>query len=257
MGVMKNSELDRMIKLHEEISRCRRETVLNPEISLETYLLHTFHAGNFFFFIYYLPEQKMEFCNEGIQSVLGIAPEEWSLTYIIDNMHPDDKEVFVQNEQALIPVLRTVDPSKLTEYKVRYDFRLKNKDGKYRRILHQAITLHHDEEGSVIRTFCIYTDITHLRADGRMNLALISLNGEKSFYDIKPDGSYSLADQALSSRELEIIRLIARGYKSKGIAEALGISINTVHNHRKKIIEKYGVYSTDEIIQLGLDQGWL
>lgn len=246
-----------IVKLHEEISRCREATVLNPEISLESYLLNTFHVGNFFFFIYYLPEQKMEFCSESVRSVFGITTEEWSLAYMNDNMHPDDIQSFLQNEQSLIPILRSLEPDQLPNYKVRYDFRMKDKDGNYHRILHQAITLQHDEEGSVIRTFCVYTDITHLKADGRMNVSLISLQGEQSFFDIKPDGTYSLADQALSDRELEIVRLISKGLKSKEIAEELRISINTVHNHRKKIIEKYDVFSTDEIVQLGLEQGWL
>jgi DNA-binding CsgD family transcriptional regulator len=69
--------------------------------------------------------------------------------------------------------------------------------------------------------------------------------------------SISLADQALCRREMEIIRLLSKGLKSKEIAEEPGISVRTVKNHRKKIIKKYGSNSTNEIIQLGVEQGWL
>jgi DNA-binding CsgD family transcriptional regulator len=257
MGI-KDMELSRNVaKLHEEISRCREIAVLDPEIRLDNYLLNTFHVGNFFFFIYYLPEQRMEFCSDGVERVLGISPEEWSLAFMNDHMHPEDIPVFIKNEESLIPILRSLEPEQLPNYKVRYDFRMKNREGEYRRILHQAITLQYDDEGSVIRTICIYTDITHLKSEGRMNVSLISMNGEQSFYDIQPGGKYSMADQALSDRELEIVRLLAAGKKSKQIAEELGISVNTVHNHRKKMIKKYNVYSTDEIVQMGLSQGWL
>ena len=244
-------------RMHEEISRCKAMAVSDPEIDLESYLLNTFHVGDFFFFVYYLPEQRMEFCSESVTDVFGIKPEEWSVNYLLENMHPEDVDPFLQNEKSLMPVLRSIDPNKLADYKVRYDFRIKDRQGNYKRILHQAITLHNDEEGSIIRTFCVYTDITHLKQEGRMNVSLININGDKSYYDIKPDGSYSLADQALSKRELEIVRFLAEGLKSKEIATTLDISIHTVNNHRKKIIQKYGVNSTSEIIQLGLDQGWL
>ena len=244
-------------QMHEEISRCKEVAVSDPEINLESYLLNTFHVGDFFFFVYYLPEQKMEFCSESVSNVLGIKPEEWSLEYMMENMHPDDMEHFLQNEKSLMPLLRSIEPEKLSDYKVRYDFRMKDRHGNYKRILHQAITLHNDEDGSIIRTFCVYTDITHLKQEGRMNVSLININGDQSYYDIKSDGSYSQADQALSKRELQILRLLASGLKSKEIAESLSISVHTVHNHRKKIIGKYNVKSTNEIIQVGLDQGWL
>ena len=244
-------------RMHEEISRCKSVAFQDREIDLEHYLLNTFHVGNFFFFIYFLPEQKIEFCSDSVKTVFGIEPTEWSIGYMMENMHPDDLDPFLQNERSLMPILKSMDPDVLSEYKVRYDFRMKSSNGEYRRILHQAITIHNDSNGAIIRTLCVYTDITHLKEEGRMNVSLISLNGHKSYFDIQPDGSYSLADQDLSKRELEIIRLLVKGMKSKGIAEELGISVHTVSNHRKKIIEKYNLSSTNEIIQLGIEQGWL
>ena len=47
----------------------------------------------------------------------------------------------------------------------------------------------------------------------------------------------------LSTREVDILRLIAKGYKNKEISEYLSISINTVLTHRKNIISKLGIKS--------------
>lgn len=47
----------------------------------------------------------------------------------------------------------------------------------------------------------------------------------------------------LSSREIEIVRLIADGKASKDIARALGLSVYTVNNHVGRILKKLGVES--------------
>jgi HD-GYP domain-containing protein (c-di-GMP phosphodiesterase class II)/DNA-binding CsgD family transcriptional regulator len=48
---------------------------------------------------------------------------------------------------------------------------------------------------------------------------------------------------AVSDRELEVCRLIARGKMNKEIADVLGISVSTVQNHVAHIFDKLGVHS--------------
>ena len=48
---------------------------------------------------------------------------------------------------------------------------------------------------------------------------------------------------ALSARELEVLRLMAAGSRHKEIAEQLVISLNTVRHHAKNIYGKLGVNS--------------
>lgn len=47
----------------------------------------------------------------------------------------------------------------------------------------------------------------------------------------------------LSSREIEVLRLIALGKINKEIAQELNISINTVLTHRKNLTAKLGIKS--------------
>ena len=55
---------------------------------------------------------------------------------------------------------------------------------------------------------------------------------------------------ALTSREQEVLRLIARGESAKGIAEKLRISPSTARNHTQKILEKLGVHTKLEALAL-------
>jgi len=49
--------------------------------------------------------------------------------------------------------------------------------------------------------------------------------------------------EALTDREEEILGLIARGYRSKEVAEELGISVQTVETHLRNIYDKLHVRS--------------
>lgn len=54
---------------------------------------------------------------------------------------------------------------------------------------------------------------------------------------------------ALSSREIEILRLITLGYENTDIGDILYISPNTVHNHRNNILKKLNLNNTAELVR--------
>jgi two-component system nitrate/nitrite response regulator NarL len=54
--------------------------------------------------------------------------------------------------------------------------------------------------------------------------------------------------QRLTTREIEIIKLLAKGLNSNEIAEQLFISENTVETHRRNILRKTNTHSTVEMI---------
>jgi len=60
--------------------------------------------------------------------------------------------------------------------------------------------------------------------------------------------------QALTSREKEVLSCMVRGLSYKMIADACGISFNTVHSHIKKIYEKLHVNSASEAVAKAIQQ---
>lgn len=71
---------------------------------------------------------------------------------------------------------------------------------------------------------------------------------------IKPKNANS-PYSTLTSREQEVVRLLAEGISKKEIAKMLFISIKTVENHRTNIRKKLGFHSTVDIIRYATKLG--
>jgi len=65
----------------------------------------------------------------------------------------------------------------------------------------------------------------------------------------------SAVTSEFTAREREIILLCREGLMCKEIANRLGISINTVNNHKKNIFQKLGINNTMEMVQYALKKG--
>jgi two-component system response regulator NreC len=59
----------------------------------------------------------------------------------------------------------------------------------------------------------------------------------------------------LSSREREVLQLIAEGKTNKEVATRLNLSVYTVDSHRGKIMEKLNLHSTGELVRFAMKQG--
>lgn len=62
--------------------------------------------------------------------------------------------------------------------------------------------------------------------------------------------------ERLTSRETEVLQLIAEGYANKQIADVLGISIKTVEKHRQQLMDKLNIHEvaglTRHAISIGM-----
>jgi DNA-binding NarL/FixJ family response regulator len=61
----------------------------------------------------------------------------------------------------------------------------------------------------------------------------------------------------LTSRELEILALVAEGWSNQEIAEYLFLSVHTVKNHIHKILETLGVHNRWAAVCFAQERGWL
>lgn len=63
------------------------------------------------------------------------------------------------------------------------------------------------------------------------------------------------AGTALSPRESEVLRLLAEGRTDQQIAEALTLSVRTVHSHLDRVRDKLGLRRRSELTRYAITQG--
>jgi DNA-binding NarL/FixJ family response regulator len=59
---------------------------------------------------------------------------------------------------------------------------------------------------------------------------------------------------SLTTREREVLQLIAEGKTNKQMCTLLGISLNTVETHRKHLMEKLGLHRTADLVRFAIAQ---
>ncbi len=98
-----------------------------------------------------------------------------------------------------------------------------------------------------------------LRADGEVALVGTAEDADlvvsERVVSTAAPGAALQAGAALTARELEVLRLVARGLSNKEIAADLRITTHTVKYHLAAVLEKLGVRSRTEAVSLGVRKG--
>ena len=61
----------------------------------------------------------------------------------------------------------------------------------------------------------------------------------------------------LSDRELQVLRLVARGYTSAQIAKQIAVGVKTVETYRSRFVEKLGLRTRSDVIRFAVQMGLL
>ena len=79
----------------------------------------------------------------------------------------------------------------------------------------------------------------------------------KDDYQTSPDGVglRKKSDHQLTSREAELLQMIAEGHVNKQIASELGISIKTVEKHRQHLMEKLNIHDIAGLTRFAIAAG--
>jgi DNA-binding NarL/FixJ family response regulator len=78
------------------------------------------------------------------------------------------------------------------------------------------------------------------------------LDREKSGGIVKTDDSTT---EVLTSREREVIQLLAEGKTSKEVAVALNLSVKTAETHRTNLMRKLGLHSVADLTRYAVRNG--
>jgi len=226
--------------------------------SPEKMLGSLFSVGDYYYHIFNVPQHRYELVSDEIRDVLGYEPPELTVENLVAWIHPDDYGWFLAIESKIVEFFQSRTYDEMLRYKVRYDARLRKKNGEYIRILQQFVVLCANPEQNDLKVLGMHTDITHLKAEGKPMLSFIGLEGAPSFINVDVGQPFSINEEPLfTSREKEVLTLLMKGKSSKDIAGEFGISHETVNTHRRKMLAKTGARNTPELIHLAVQKGWI
>ncbi|MEA5401956.1 LuxR C-terminal-related transcriptional regulator [Arcicella sp. DC2W] len=229
---------------------------LKLQLELHKQLLNLFQPGTYYYYVFNIFEADFDFVSPGITNILGYMPEEMDIHLFLDSIHPDDKPYFLQFEQRITEFFKNLPFEKISKYKMQYDLRMRTKDKRYVRLLHQAIQIDFDET-NYYRTLDVDTDISHIKNDGIPSFSIIGLDGEPSYYNITETNTLTLSHNLFTRRERVILKMIVENKTSKEIASTLFISLHTVNTHRKNILRKAKVTTAVELVRKAIQEGWV
>jgi len=131
------------------------------------------------------------------------------------------------------------------------NYSVKDHRGRDRHVLRNSTSIQKDGD-TVTYTVGVFTDISHLGSTGKVNCKLVGPNTHAFDMEIPEVIHFH---PVFTPRELEILKLLARGYKSFQIAGQLHISVHTVSTHRRNMISRLEAESTIDLLNLARDLG--
>ena len=105
---------------------------------------------------------------------------------------------------------------------------------------------------------CAYeelADAIRTVADHKAYLSSQILDTVINDYTANPQSCEKSWASTLSTREREILQLVAEGIRSEDIADRLCISVKTVSSHRRTIMQKLDLYSVADLTRFAINEG--
>lgn len=212
--------------------------------------------------------KKYLYVEESCFELLGLSATyflETGLEKYLSRWHPEDfsvisEHIFPKN----ISFLQTLPTEEYDAYIFSYNYRFKNQNDHYITVLQRCSYIPGGDSGFPAGMVGVIFDITHFKSDVSIVHTIekaIVHEGER-VNDLAFKKVYPLIDQArskmsFSTRELQILRLMESGLGSKQIAHRMGLSVHTVHNHRKNMLAKTACKSSAELIGYAVRHGFL
>lgn len=206
--------------------------------------------------IYVIDYEKMgfEYVSENPLFLGGYTPEEVLLmgyAFYFKNVPGPDLEFLTIVNNAGFDFYDTLPPCDRMLYSITYDFHLISKDGRQLLINHKLTPLFLNAQQKVWKAMCIVS-LSHQKTAGNVH---IYKQGSADRWELDITTSIwrkSLKVQ-INERELEILRLHARGFSINEIAEKLFVVPDTIKYYRRRIFERLQVSNMAEALFYAID----
>lgn len=184
----------------------------------------------------------------GNQRIAGFRISEIdTIDKLYELIHPSDLELVTQFAISSIKFMNQKGVL-ILKHQSKIVYRARGKGGKLYYLQRHGIA-NGQSNGLLVSNFSFINDVTWMRPTPG-SWQLIGPNTEGFDFQFPEIRRF---EKILSVRELEILRLVARGFYSRDIARMLKISKYTVDTHRRNMVRKLDVANSPELITLARD----
>lgn len=193
-------------------------------------------------------KERYDFASDNFARMFGYNPA-WIKTIreqgdlLEERIHPDDRDELVDYQIEHGQFIYSLPQEERNDYQQIFQMRMLNARQEYVNVISRHQVIQKDKNGKA----WIVMGVMDLSPDqtpaGRVKRTVIN----RKTGEILASAAIP-ANQQLTKREIEILKLIRQGFLSKEIAYKLNLSIYTVNNHRKNILAKLKANNVVEAI---------
>jgi DNA-binding NarL/FixJ family response regulator len=102
----------------------------------------------------------------------------------------------------------------------------------------------------------LFRAIEKIRQEGRYLSPLLLEELTGKLFEMDKKGQLIHDDEQLTTREREVLKLIAEGLSNKDIADRLFVSVRTIEHHRAHMMRKLDIKSTASLVKYAIRKGF-
>ena len=225
-----------------------RKSAQTPEILFSSCLVD--HSGRQFVCIHTNCEGNA-ICSENLKSRESFA-------FHSLHFHPEDNKLLCEIIfPDILNFVSSVPETELHNYRFAFNHRCIRDNGGISQFLVEGTFLVSETEYPPVLKITVFSEIGEIKKDENMILTIFLYSAEHGYQKVFTKDYRKTGNSLLSQRELEITRLCFEGMASKTIADKLNLSIHTVKNHKRNMMEKTLTHSITELINLCIVNRWI
>lgn len=204
------------------------------------------------------------YVSESVKKFFGIEPElllNGGLPVGISFLPEEQQHIFAEK---LFPNMAETCAQyaalgQVKDLRFTYTTFIKTSSGAIKNFMHQITVVEEDQYHFPLLGIKFVTDIDSIKKDSNVDYEVAKYDAKDHLYKVLSYHSYPcvIKGSHLTTREIEIARMIGEGKSSKEIADKICLSRYTVDNHRRNMMRKMQVANTSQLLQTISKQGML
>jgi len=192
---------------------------------------------------------RFAFVNHALAAMLGVRREDLinqKISVIASFIHPDDLPMIIEVLKKAGDILKKMLQAERSTVKFRVFYRILKADGSFCWCMQSNKVINDTANNTQIDLGMMVCLPEHQTLDRVVGY----LKTDKKCIEISGKVDSEKPISLLSSREIEVITLVSKGFNSREISQKLLLSEQTIKIHRKNILKKLNVNSSIQAIRL-------